>query len=79
MKKFLSIALVGVFALSFAAGVFVSKSQAGTVILCYKAGECDYITSTVWTCCFYPKGNNGQTVEKCSWDSTYFNQWCTQQ
>lgn len=75
MKKVLSIGLIGVFALSFVAGILVSKSEAVEDI-CYMAGDCDCDKLKVYTCCRVPTGKVGQVNEVCKWSSEYFVQWC---
>ena len=75
MKKLLGIVVAGVFALAFLSGAFVVDSQAETVPLCWKAGECNYTSGLVYTCCELRNGS-GEPYIKCWWDDQYFDQWC---
>lgn len=74
MKKILGIVLAGVFALAFLTGAFSVESQADTVPLCWKAGECNYQNGLVYTCCQLPTGSGWHI--KCWWDDQYFDLWC---
>ncbi len=73
MKKVMSLILVGVFALSFVAGIMATTTKADPVPICGFV-SCDYNKERVKLICYNP--NSGKTRTVWSDDPAYFERWC---